>query len=180
MSSETGPEDTPAAARTDDRAAARRGVLAAALVVVIVVLGGLVGWLGFRAYERRQDDSARTQAVAAARQSVQNFVSLSAATIDRDLDRVSSGATGDFADQFDTAKARVKSLVVTNKVRQIGSVVDAAPVASDRDSATVLVVADATTYNVSAPKGQLRHYRVQVDMAKIKGAWRVSTLQFVG
>jgi Mce-associated membrane protein len=111
---------------------------------------------------------------------VLNFVSISAATIDRDLARISAGATGDFADQFDRGKPRVKTTVVENKVTSVGKVLESAVVSSDRDSAVVLVVADATVTNSSAPKGQLRHFRIQVDLAKVKDAWRVSTLKFVG
>jgi transposase-like protein len=44
----------------------------------------------------------------------------------------------------------------------------------------VLVAVDGTVVNVSAPKGQLRHYRIRVDLAKEKSAWRVSKLTFVG
>jgi Mce-associated membrane protein len=51
---------------------------------------------------------------------------------------------------------------------------------ADRDSASALVVVDATVTNVSAPKGQLRHYRIRVDLVKVSDAWRVTTLKFVG
>jgi Mce-associated membrane protein len=186
MSSETGPEETPdaetraTAGTPDDGTANRRGLLAVALAAVVVLLVVTVGWLAFGAVGRHRDDAARTEAMRAARQTVQDFVSISAATVDRDLERVSAGATGDFADQFDRGKAQVKSIVVSNKVRSTGTVLEAAAVSSDRDSAVVLVVADATVVNTNAPKGQLRHYRIQVDLAKVSGGWRVSTLKFVG
>jgi Mce-associated membrane protein len=182
MSSETGHEPTPTDPVTEagETAGSRRGLLALVLGVVVVVLLATTVTLGIRAFERYRDDSARTDAVRAARQTVLNFVSISAATIDRDLARISAGATGDFADQFDRGKPRVKTTVVENKVTSVGKVLESAVVSSDRDSAVVLVVADATVTNSSAPKGQLRHFRIQVDLAKVKDAWRVSTLKFVG
>jgi Mce-associated membrane protein len=182
MSSETGPEETPDVEDTPghDGAAALRGVPALALAAVVALLVAVVVVFGIRVVEHQRDDAARTEATAAARQTVQDFISLTAATIDRDLERVSDGATGDFGDEFERGKAQVKDVVVKNKVRQTGKVLDAAVVSSDRDSALVLVVADATTYNVNAPKGQLRHFRVQVDLAKVGDDWRVSTLKFVG
>jgi Mce-associated membrane protein len=179
---EIGP-DTDAAepAETDGGAAAsRRGVLAAFLAVVVLALVVTVGWLGWGAVQRSRDDAARSDAVRAARQTAQDFVSISGATIDRDLTRVTSDATGDFADEFEKGKAEIKGVVVSNKVVSKGEVLEAAVVSSDRDSAVVLVVVDATVVNLKAPKGQLRHYRIRMDVVQDKGAWKVSTLKFVG
>jgi Mce-associated membrane protein len=179
MSSESGSEPTPDAPGTD--AGARRGVLALVLGVLVLALLVPTVILSVGAVERHRDDAARTAALAAARQTVQNFVSISASSIDRDLERVTAGATGEFADEFDRGKAQVKSVVVTNKVSSKGSVLEAALVpGADRDSASALVVVDATVTNVSAPKGQLRHYRIRVDLVKVSDAWRVTTLKFVG
>jgi Mce-associated membrane protein len=158
----------------------RRGYLVLGLIALVVVLALLTGWQGYRAVQRHQAEAATADAVRAARQTVQNFVSISAATIDRDLKRVTDGATGDFADEFERGKAQVKSVVVANKVRSTGTVLDAAVDNADQDSARVLVVVDATVINSNAPKGQLRHYRISVDLAKVKGDWRVATLKFVG
>src|SRR5258707_1109266 len=60
-----------------------------AAVVAAVLLGG-------RWYGDRRLDKAHQQAVAAARQTTVNFVSVSAASVDRDLQRIAAGATGDF------------------------------------------------------------------------------------
>jgi Mce-associated membrane protein len=176
MSDVTGAEPGPA----DGDRPNRRGLLVLGLLALVVaLLAGTVA-LGFGAWQRHQDQSARDGAVQAARQTVLNFVSISASTIDRDLERVSSGATGEFAEQFDGGKPRVKEVVVDAKVRSTGRVLESAVVSSDRDSAAVLVVVDGTVINTNAPKGQLRHYRIRVDMAKENDAWRVAKLTFVG
>jgi Mce-associated membrane protein len=175
---ETAPVEPAEAVTTDGTA--RRGVLGLVLLVVVLALLGTTIWQGVRAWHRHQDATARTEAVAAARQLALNFVSISAKTIDRDLARVSSGATGDFADEFGRSKEQIKSVVVANKVDSRGEVLEAAVQSSDRDSAVVLVVMDATVVNAKAPKGQQRHYRIAVDVSKVDGAWRVATLQFVG
>ena len=179
---ETGPDTVPAEPVDDVPAASapQRGVLTAILAVVVLALVVTVGWLGWGAVARYQDDAARTDAVRAARQTAQDFVSISGSTIDADLTRVTNGSTGDFADEFERAKAQIKSVVVANKVVSKGQVLVAAVVSADRDSAVVLVVVDATVTNLKAPKGQLRHYRIKVDVVQDKGAWKVSTLKFVG
>jgi Mce-associated membrane protein len=50
----------------------------------------------------------------------------------------------------------------------------------DTDSAQVLVVADATITNTAAPDGQLRHYRIKLDMVRVGDAWLTAGLQAVG
>jgi Mce-associated membrane protein len=190
MSDLTGPEperpvagpaadDAPGAA-VASASGRRRGWLVLTLLVLVIALAATSVWLAVGAYNRGEDAAARADALQASRQTVQNFVSISAATIDRDLQRVSDGATGDFADEFGRGKAQVKSVVVANKVASEGQVLESAVVSSDRDSASVLVIVDAKVTNVSAPKGQLRHYRIKVDLAKVDNDWRVATLKFVG
>jgi Mce-associated membrane protein len=180
MSTVTDEEQETAPYVPDEAASPRRGYLVLGLIALIVVLAGLTGWQGYEAVQRSRAEAATADAVRAARLTVQNFVSISAATIDRDLKRVSDGATGDFADEFERGKAQVKTVVVANKVRSTGTILEAAVDTSDKDSARILVVVDATVINVNAPKGQLRHYRISVDLAKVKDDWRVSTLKFVG
>jgi Mce-associated membrane protein len=158
----------------------RRGYLVLGLIALVVALAVLTAFLAVRTVDRQRSEAATADAVRAARLTVQNFVSISAPTIDRDLARVADGATGDFADEFERGKAQVKSVVVANKVTSTGKVLEAAVDTADKDSARVLVIVDATVVNVNAPKGQLRHYRISVDLAKVKDNWRVATLKFVG
>jgi Mce-associated membrane protein len=177
------PEHEPAPGdRTDPPAGGSdgRGYLVLGLLTLAAALLVTSGALAVSAGSRYVREGARADAVQAARQTVLNFVSISSGTIDRDLQRVSDGATGEFADEFNKGKAQVKDVVIKNKVNSTGRVLEAAVVSSDRDSAAVLVAVDGTVVNVSAPKGQLRHYRIRVDLAKEKSAWRVSKLTFVG
>ncbi|OLE24538.1 MAG: hypothetical protein AUG44_18885 [Actinobacteria bacterium 13_1_20CM_3_71_11] len=159
--------------RPDRRATRPEAVLAA------VAAAGL---LGRQWYDQRQLDTARQQALAAARQETVDFVSISAASVDRDLRRISDGATGEFKDEFTRDLTQVRAAVVENKVDSTGSVLRAAVVSSDLRTAVVLVAIDATVKNTSAPDGRLSHYRIQVSLARDGGSgrWLVSQLQFVG
>jgi Mce-associated membrane protein len=164
-------------------AAGRRSRLVAwALLIVLaaVLVGG--GLLGRRWYDQRQLAEARSQALAAARQTCVNFVSISASTVDSDLKRIADGATGQFKDEFTQDTAQVKAAVVQNKVDSHGTVLRAGVVSADRHSAVILVAVDATVKNASAPDGRLSHYRIQVNMARdaASGRWLVAQLQFVG
>jgi Mce-associated membrane protein len=159
----------------------RRAVTWALLAVLVaaVVAGGL---LGRRWYDQRQLAQAQSEALAAARQTCVNFVSISASTVDADLKRIADGATGQFKDEFTQDTAQVKAAVVQNKVDSHGTVLRAGIVSADKQSAVVLVAVDATVKNTSTPDGRLSHYRIQVNMARdaASGRWLVAQLQFVG
>src|SRR5258706_2741824 len=88
-------DDAPRRKRSRRRPQWTTVALAVALcaaVVAAVLLGG-------RWYGDRRLDKAHQQAVAAARQTTVNFVSVSAASVDRDPQRIAAGATGGFKDE---------------------------------------------------------------------------------
>ncbi|WP_091194134.1 hypothetical protein [Micromonospora narathiwatensis] len=162
--------------------AGRRRALTGLLVVLLAAALVGAGGYGHRWYADRATDQARRDAVAAARQAAVNFVSVSAASVDRDLHRITAGATGDFKDEFTRGQAQVRTAVVENKVQSQGSVLRAGLVSGDRRHAVVLVAVDATVKNVKAPEGRPSHYRIQLDLVRDRdsGDWLVSRLQFVG
>jgi Mce-associated membrane protein len=158
----------------------RRRLITWASVAVIVCALAAAAVQGWQWDRQRQLETARQQALAAARQTTVNFVTISAASVDRDLQRVADGATGDFKDEFTRSMPQVRAAVVENKVDSKGSVLRAAVVSADRSSAVILVAVDATVRNVNAPDGRLAHYRIRVNLAMVGNAWLVSTLEFVG
>jgi Mce-associated membrane protein len=157
-------------------------VVTAALAVVLAVAVTAATVTGYRWHDQQRLDDAHQQALAAARQTTVDFVSVSAATVDRDLQRVLADATGDFRDEFKRGEPQVRAAVIDNNVDSHSAVLRAGLVSGDIDSATVLVAVDATVKNVNAPQGRLSHYRIQVDLTRDhrSGHWLVSRLQFVG
>lgn len=153
-----------------------------ALVVVAAATLAAAVVLGLRWNDDRTLNRAHEQALAAAKQTTVNFVSVSASTVDRDLQRIVDGATGDFRDEFTRSESQVRTAVVENKVASQGTILRAALVSGDRHSALVLVAIDATVKNVKTPNGRASHYRIQVNVSRDpdSGRWLVSRLQFVG
>jgi Mce-associated membrane protein len=177
-------DDVPAsgaAASSRDTARRPRRTVLATLVLLAAALAGL-GVTGQQWYQQRRLEAARQGALAAAKQTTVDFVSISAATVDRDLQRISTGATGDFKDEFTRNMAQARTAVVENKVSSAGSVLRAALVSADLDSAVVLVAIDVSVRNTGAPDGRVSHFRIQVDLSvdPTSGRWLVSRLQFVG
>ncbi|MET8361311.1 hypothetical protein [Micromonospora sp. NPDC005171] len=183
-SADSSPEDASDARRTGERATSttRRRSLVVLLVAVLAATVAAGGVTGHRWYVDRATDQARQQALAAAKQASVNFVSVSAASVDRDIQRITAGATGDFKDEFTRGQSQVRSAVVENKVDSRGTVLRAGLVSGDRRRAVVLVAVDATVKNVKAPEGRPSHYRIQLDIVhdKASGRWLVTRLQFVG
>jgi Mce-associated membrane protein len=155
--------------------------IVALTAVLVIALSALV-WAGLRWYDRNQLADAHQAALAAAKQTTVDFVSVSASSVDGDLQRIAAGATGDFKDEFTRGMPQVRQAVVANKVESTGQVLRAGLVSGDLDSAVVLVAIDASVKNVGAPDGRLSHYRIQVDLAldPDSGRWLVSRLLFVG
>jgi Mce-associated membrane protein len=160
----------------------RRRALTALLVALLAATLAGAGVYGHRWYTHQETHQARQGAVAAAKQASINFVSVSAASVDRDLQRISAGATGDFKEEFTRGQSQVRAAVVENRVESQGSVLRAGLVSGDRRRAVVLVAVDATVKNAKAPEGRPSHYRIQMDMVRDRdsGAWLVARLQFVG
>lgn len=152
-------------------------VIGVAALLAAITAAGVTGW---RWYQRDQLDRAHTAAVAAARQFTIDFVSISATTVDQDIERVAAAATGEFHDEYTRGRAQVRAAVVENEVQSQGTVLRAALVSGDHDSAVVLVAVDATVKNVNAPQGRPSHYRIKVDLVKEEDRWLVSRLEFVG
>jgi Mce-associated membrane protein len=125
-------------------------------------------------------DDRRVEVLHAARQQAVNFTTLDYRHLDRDLGRVLAGSTGDFRKQFRAGTKNLTELVTANKAVSAGEVLEAGVVSSDADSARVLVVADSTVVNRANPKGEKRHYRIQLDLVRRQGSWLVSDLTFVG
>ncbi|MEJ3746534.1 hypothetical protein WEI85_27735 [Actinomycetes bacterium KLBMP 9797] len=174
--------DPPARRRAfPRRATTGRLPLVAALAMAAVAVAGAV-FAGYHWAQDRALDRAHQQALAAAKQTSVNFVSVSASSVDRDLQRIVAGATGDFKDEFTRGQAEVRTAVVENKVESQGTVLRAGLLSGDRDRAVVLVAIDATVKNVKAPDGRASHYRIQVDVTRdgASGQWLVAKLQFVG
>ncbi|WP_432827662.1 hypothetical protein [Dactylosporangium sp. CA-092794] len=160
----------------------RPGLGPALLAVLLCAALAGAGVFGSRWYGDRMLEQAHQQALAAAKQTTVDFVSVSAGSVDRDLQRIVAGATGDFRDEFTRGQAQVRAAVVENNVDSRGTVLRAALVSGDRERAVVLVAVDATVRNAKAPEGRASHYRIQVDLAhdRDSGRWLVAKLQFVG
>lgn len=150
-------------------------------LALLAAMTGAAVW-GYQWYQEREIREGHQAAVAAARQTVVDFFSISADSVDRDVEQVIHGATGTFKEEYQSGKEELRTAVIENKVKSEGKVLRAGLVSGDSDSARVLVAADANVKNANSPKGRKVHYRVQVEMSydEKTDRWLVADLKFVG
>jgi len=153
------------------------GTVVALLALVAVALAAV---LLSRLADRSALDEAREDALRAGRQAVVNLDSISAATVDRDMDRVVAAATGTFKEQFSRSREDLKQAIVANATESSGRVISAGVVSADEASATLLVAADRTIKDRTNPEAQVVHDRWRVYLEKRDGKWLVEKLDPVG
>ncbi|MCQ4043292.1 hypothetical protein ACFOSC_01020 [Streptantibioticus rubrisoli] len=158
----------------------RGGRLLAILSVAALLTVAASGYFGVRLYQQHQAERRDQDILAAARQLALNFTSLDYRHYDQDSKNVLNLATGDFRQQFASQTSNLTQLVTTNKSVSEGQVLDAGIARADAKSASVLVAVDSKVTNVSAPQGQARNYRLQVDLVFQGGRWLTSNVEFVG
>jgi Mce-associated membrane protein len=152
-------------------------VVVALALVASLALGATRGreW-----YAARQTQQANAAALAAARQLAINFVSVDYTKVDTNIALVKAGATGEFLKSYSTSIAELKKLLVANQTMSTVQRTEAALVSGDLDSAVALVGVVAPTKNTAAPNGQLKTYRMRLELRKVAGEWKVGNLEFVG
>jgi Mce-associated membrane protein len=151
-----------------------------ALVALVLAALVAVGLVARATLADRADQSARAGALGAARQLATSFTTMDYRTYDRDAKRVVDGSAGQLRQQFTDSGAELKKAMTTHRSVTHGTVLDAAVVDADRDSARVLLVVDADVTNTSTTEPSARHYRIQLDLSRQHGRWLGTDLTFVG
>lgn len=150
----------------------------------ILAVVGLLGTLGFGlAWLNARDGgsssgSAPTEQSAellrSARAFAKDLTNFDGATIDRDFDRITARATGDFrsqADQFFSSDVRAQLKEAQASSR--GEVRSAFVQEVDGDRGTVFVVVDQTIANNASPQPQADTLRMELGLVRRDGAWKV-------
>lgn len=156
------------------------------VLALLLALGCVVGGvLAVRQHHDRQRDAADQAlygaVLASARDEVTAFINIDYRNAQQSIDAVGSGATGEFAKQYDSRAKSVRDVLENNKSVMDGQVLWAGVVDVDSDSATVIAATQGTVANVSTKnKPVARSFRIKVDLVKVDGSWRTSNLEFVG
>lgn len=170
------PGETPAGA------GARRRPLALLLGLggLLLALTALSAYLALGILEARSQDERREDALRYAKQMAINLTSISVDDLDNDITQVLEGATGEFEEDFANRSDNLREVLTTNKVSSEGKVLEVALVRADEETATALVVVDATVRNAANPDGGINTYRMKLELERQGDRWLTSLLEFVG
>jgi Mce-associated membrane protein len=165
-----------------DAGAAQPHGLRLALVlglVIVTALGGLVGWLGFRANESHQREQQRAMFLAAARQGALNLTTISYTEVDADIKRILDSATGTFHDDFQKRSQPFVEVVKQAKSKSQGTITEAGLESMQGDNAHALVAVTVVTSNAGAAQQEPRSWRMRIDVQKVGDTAKVSNVEFV-
>lgn len=124
--------------------------------------------------------TAQHDVAAAARTEALAFLTVDHRDMDPLVDAVLDGATGDFAEQYAAQRETLTSEAVRTEARSTPEVVALGVGDQDDDSATVLVAANSTVTNAgTGSDGQVRYYRLRLELVREDGRWLTSDLRFV-
>ena len=149
-----------------------------------VVLVGLLVAIALQVRSRESVDedltAAQQEVAAAARTEALAFLTVDHEDMDPLIDAVLDGATGAFAEQYESQRDTLTSEAVRTRATSTGEVVALGVGDLDDDSATVLIAANSTVTNTSTgDEGQVRYYRLRLDLVHDGDRWLTSNVQFV-
>jgi Mce-associated membrane protein len=148
-------------------------------LVAVLALGGLVGWLGFRAEGSRHLEQQRQLFLQVGRQSAVNLTTLDFQHIDSDVKRILDSATGTFYDDFQQRAPAFIGVVKQVKSTSAGSVTAAALESFTATEAEVLVAVTVKSAIVGQPEQQPRSWRMRILVQQVDGDAKVSNVEFV-
>jgi Mce-associated membrane protein len=162
---------------------ARSRVVMVALIIALVVvlaLGGVVGWLGYRAYAAKQDDHLRELIVSVGRQGALNLTTIHFDEADKDVQRILDSATDAFYDDFAKRSQPFIEVVKQAQSKSDGQVTEAGLESLTGTEGQVLVAVTVTTSNAGAPNQPPRSWRMRLTVKKTgDDQAKVSKVEFV-
>lgn len=147
------------------------------LPAIALVLAGAAGYLKWEFASRNDADTARKEAVDAARDSTVALLSYKPDTVEKDLGAARDRLTGNFLDAYTQL---VNTVVIPGakekKISALATVPAAAPVSAKQDHAVVLLFVDQTvTVGADAPTQTTSSVRVTLD--KVGDRWLISAFE---
>jgi Mce-associated membrane protein len=166
--------DTPAKTRMSH---VRLAMIAG--LVLVLALGGLSGWLGFRAYESHQADEQRKLFLQVGRQGALNLTSINFENAEADVQRILDSATGTFYDDFQKRAQPFIDVVKQAQSKSVGTIAEAGLESNSENEANVLVAVTVKTSNAGAPEQEPRAWRMRISVQKVGDEAKVSNVEFV-
>lgn len=148
--------------------------------VIVVALGGLAGWLGYRAHDAKKTDQLRELLVSVGRQGAINLTTIHFDEADKDVQRILDSATDAFYDDFAKRSQPFIEVVKQARSKSDGQVTEAGLESMTDNDGQVLVAVTVTTSNAGAPNQPPRSWRMRLSVKKTgNDEAKVSKVEFV-
>ncbi|WP_299565416.1 Mce protein [uncultured Mycolicibacterium sp.] len=170
---EPGPQQTTATARPGRRSV----LLGSALAAVVLLLVVAVGYLGWQLSQERRLDAAAEAARQAATEYAQILTSIDSDRVDENFRAVLDGATGEFKDLYSQSSTELRQLLIDNKAKAHGVVLESAVQSVTPDQAVVLLFVDQSVTNTNLPDPRIDRSRIKMTMEYVDGRWRASKVE---
>jgi Mce-associated membrane protein len=161
---------------------AGRGMWISAVVlgVLIVGLSATAIVLGLSVGGAQDAVDRRAKVESAARQEAVNLVNVDYKQAQKASDRILSGATGEFKDQWgSTVSKQFLDVMTKGQAIQTVQTVHAGVVNLDSDSAETIISVSALVVTPQVPKGVQRNYRYSMELTRVGDRWLVSKVVLV-
>ena len=123
---------------------------------------------------------AQQEVARAARAEALAFLTVDHTNMAPLVDAVLAGATGDFKKQYRSQREKLTSEAERTEATSTAEVVALGVGELDDDSAVVLLAANSTVANTrTGNEGQVRYYRLRLDLVREGGRWLTSNVRFV-
>jgi Mce-associated membrane protein len=163
----------PGSARSPLRTALSAGLM------IVVILGGLTGWLGYRAHAAEEAAQQRQAFLQAGRQAAINLTTVDYAHVDADVARILDSATGTFYDDFRQRSQPFIDVVKKTQSTSVGTIAEAGLESVGGNEAQVLVAVQVKTSVGGAPAEEKKGWRMRINVQKTGGGVKVSNVAFV-
>lgn len=149
-------------------------------LAVVVALGGLAGWLGWRATESHRAEKQRELFLQVGRQAAINLTTIDYTEVDKDVNRILESATDVFYDDFSKRSQPFADVVKKTQSKSVGEVTAAGLESEDNDQAQVLVAVTVKSSNAGMAEPQPRLWRMRISVKKTgDDEAKVSNVDFV-
>lgn len=149
------------------------------VLIAILALGGVVGWLGLRTYQLREDQEQRELFLRVGRQGAVNLTTIDWQNVNHDIQRILDSATGPFYEDFSKRSQPFIDVVKKVQSKSAGTVTEAGLESVSRNEARVLVAVSVKTSNLGAEDQPPRAWRMRIDVQKVDDGAKISNVLFV-
>lgn len=146
------------------------GVVAIAILAQAAIIGRLYE-------EQRIEERSSREALTAAQEFANVMINVDSTKLDDSATKTLDRSTGDFKKKYSESSTTLRQVMIENKAKATGVVVDSAVKSATPNKVEVLLFIDQAVSNVAIPDARMDRSRVQITMEKIDGRWLASDVE---